>query len=290
MAAQRGQITDLPPDQPNGDDAPSGMGSDAGSASSYDTPRAQDLHAPMRTRSGRAIGATTAAPPTTPVHADYGVRISDIDAEQDLMQRRIADDQPFFAEAGVGTTEGAVPAPFGLIPDLCQLFEILERGTAMATCGVDLAPLSRQAIDQFISDIVQELSDQDPLTADAGLAVLQQCITSWTYLEDRVSTAFERHEAGGDDSSSPAVSHTSGTDYPFFRAAGEMPRNAFSFHFIFVWLLLNDYVISGMKAAMTATSFIDDIDDEAAQYVIASMYCEHGTGQNVRFISRNRGC
>ena len=188
MAAQRGQITDLPPGQPNGDDAPSGMGSDAGSASSYlsiGMPRAQDPIAQTRTRSGRAIeaataspGVTQAAPPTTPVHADYGVRISDIDTEQDLMQRRIADDQPFFAEAGVGTTEGAVPASFGLIPDLCQLFEILERGTAMATCGVDLAPLSRQAIDQFISDIVQELSDQDPLTADAGLAVLQQCITT----------------------------------------------------------------------------------------------------------------
>jgi hypothetical protein len=55
----------------------------------------------------------------------------------------------------------------------------------MATCGVDLAPLSRPAIDHFISDIVQELSDQDPLTADAGLAVLQQCITSWAYLSGR---------------------------------------------------------------------------------------------------------
>ena len=30
--------------------------------------------------------------------------------------------------------------------------------------------------------------------------------------------------------------------------------------------------------------------DLAAQYAIASMYCEHGTGQNVRFISRNLGC
>jgi hypothetical protein len=30
--------------------------------------------------------------------------------------------------------------------------------------------------------------------------------------------------------------------------------------------------------------------DLAAQYAIAIMYCEHGTGQNVRFISRNRGC
>ena len=30
--------------------------------------------------------------------------------------------------------------------------------------------------------------------------------------------------------------------------------------------------------------------DLAAQYAIASMYCEHGTGQNVRFISRNPGC
>ena len=234
MAAQQGQITDLPPRQPDGDDAPSGMGSDAGSASSYDTPRAPDLHAPMRTRSGRAIGAATAAPPTTPVHADYGVRISDIDAEEDLVQRRITPDQPFFAESGVGATDGAVPAPVGLMPDLCQLFEILERGTAMATCGVDIAPLSRRAIDQFIGDIVQDLSDKDPLTADAGLAVLQQCITSWTYLEDRVSTAFERHEAGDDDSSSPAASHASGTDYAFFRAAGDMPRNAFTFHFIFI--------------------------------------------------------
>ena len=30
--------------------------------------------------------------------------------------------------------------------------------------------------------------------------------------------------------------------------------------------------------------------DLAAQYAIASMYCEHGTGQNVRFISHNPGC
>jgi hypothetical protein len=39
-------------------------------------------------------------------------------------------------------------------------------------------------------------------------------------------------------------------------------------------------------AAVTRAACID----LAAQYAIASMYCEHGTGQNVRFISRNRGC
>ena len=49
----------------------------------------------------------------------------------------------------------------------------------------------------------------------------------------------------------------------------------------------------GIFASSSRCSAVADLRsmiDLAAQYAIASMYCEHGTGQNVRFISRNLGC
>jgi hypothetical protein len=108
----------------------------------------------MRTRSGRAIGTDVQAPPTTPVHDAYEFKVKTIDVDEDQLLRRIHPDQPFYTEPGVGRMDGAVLTPFGFVHDVRQMFEILEHGASVFTCGVDFAPLSVRAIDQFVQDII----------------------------------------------------------------------------------------------------------------------------------------
>ena len=244
-----------------GDEPPAPAGSAGTSTASDQTPQAlqvpEDPHGPMRTRSGRAIGTDVQAPPTTPVHDAYAFKVKTIDAEEDQLLRRIHPDHPFYPEPGVGRMEGAVPTPFGFVHDLRQLFEILEHGASMAICGVDFAPLSIKAIDQFVQDIIQEMSDLDPLTADAGLAMLHQCITDWAFLYHRIQDAQARH-ADNIDGDGPHAN----IDYPFYRDEDSQPRNPFTFHFVFIWLLLNDYVVEGMESALTATAFVTKVDGQ----------------------------
>ena len=53
---------------------------------------------------------------------------------------------------------------------------------------------------------------------------------------------------------------------------------------------VSDLARFASSSRCSAVADLRSMIDLAAQYAIASMYCEHGTGQNVRFISHNHGC
>ena len=102
----------------------------------------------------------------------------------DLSFRRADPDLLFFAEPDAEERDGPLPEPRGLLTDIAQIFEAMDCGFA------DQAPLSAQAMDHVMADIINRI------VADGGdqFDILINNVTDFEQLAFTIATAAETYE------------------------------------------------------------------------------------------------